>query len=68
MLSFMSEPAGMILQCFNPDAFHFYVCYVLTACYRDYRKHCTNITDALCSKTCGNYATNLTADATQINW
>ncbi|KTG04857.1 hypothetical protein cypCar_00010131 [Cyprinus carpio] len=32
------------------------------------RKHCTNITDALCSKACGNYTTNLTADPTQINW
>ncbi|XP_059403592.1 potassium channel subfamily T member 1-like isoform X3 [Carassius carassius] len=31
-------------------------------------KHCTNITDALCNKTCGNYTTNLTADPTQINW
>ncbi|KTG00380.1 hypothetical protein cypCar_00019286 [Cyprinus carpio] len=32
------------------------------------QKHCTNITDALCNKTCGNYTTNLTADPTQINW
>ncbi|XP_051751493.1 potassium channel subfamily T member 1 isoform X7 [Ctenopharyngodon idella] len=32
------------------------------------RKHCTNITDALCSKTCANYTTNLTTDPTQINW
>ncbi|XP_016414918.1 potassium channel subfamily T member 1-like [Sinocyclocheilus rhinocerous] len=32
------------------------------------RKHCTNITDALCNKACGNYTTNLTTDPIQINW
>ncbi|XP_056601387.1 potassium channel subfamily T member 1 isoform X5 [Triplophysa dalaica] len=32
------------------------------------RKHCTNITDPLCSKSCANYTSNLSADPTQINW
>ncbi|XP_065140412.1 potassium channel subfamily T member 1 isoform X5 [Paramisgurnus dabryanus] len=32
------------------------------------RKNCTNISDALCGKSCANYPSNLTTDPIEINW